>query len=97
MRKWDRSINAGLTGITRRDVSDAPRFGEALDAMTQWMHAFSDALFCSWGDYDRKQLIQDSEYNPIGYPFPTRHLNLKAEFSRSPLLGRSAKMACEGK
>src|SRR5262245_24832841 len=44
-----------LTGITQDDVAGAPPFREALEAMKQWMFAFDDALFCSWGDYDRNQ------------------------------------------
>lgn len=41
------------------------------------------SLFCSWGDYDRKQFLQDCEHHQVGYPFLSGHLNLKAEFSRS--------------
>jgi inhibitor of KinA sporulation pathway (predicted exonuclease) len=79
-----------LTGITQDDVANAPLFREALDAMKQWMYAFEDALFCSWGDYDRNQFMRDCEYHRIDYPFRSGHLNLKAEFSRT--LGRRKKL-----
>ena len=72
-----------LTGIEQHKVADAPLFPEALEAMKKWMDGFEDALFCSWGDYDRNQFIQDCAYHRIGYPFHFGHLNLKAEFSRS--------------
>jgi len=72
-----------LTGITQDDLANAPRFSESLNAMTEWMSEFEDALFCSWGYYDRNQFIQDCEYHHLPYPFGQAHLNLKVEFSRT--------------
>src|SRR6187455_2920341 len=48
-----------LTAITQQDLADAPHFAEAMDAMTSWMRDYPDALFCSWGGYDRNQFHQD--------------------------------------
>jgi 3'-5' exoribonuclease 1 len=75
-----------LTGITQHDVTGAPRFPAALEEMELWMNSFPDALFCSWGDYDRNQFYQDCDYHRIIYPFAAAHLNLKAQFSSA--LGR---------
>jgi 3'-5' exoribonuclease 1 len=72
-----------LTGIEQHDVADAPPFATALKAMQEWMHGFDDALFCSWGDYDRHQFLQDCEYHELAYPFLSGHLNLKRAFSES--------------
>lgn len=72
-----------LTGIRQEQVAGAPPFAEAIEAMKKWMNAFEDALFCSWGDYDRNQFLQDCEYHKIAYPFRSEHLNLKAEFLRA--------------
>jgi inhibitor of KinA sporulation pathway (predicted exonuclease) len=72
-----------LTGITQADVAAAPSFASAIDAMKQWMDAYPESLFCSWGDYDRKQFIQDCDYHRVTYPFQPGHMNLKAEFSRA--------------
>lgn len=72
-----------LTGIRQHEIADAPLFPEALEATTKWMDGFADALFCSWGDYDRHQFTQDCDYHRIDYPFRSGHLNLKAEFSRT--------------
>jgi inhibitor of KinA sporulation pathway (predicted exonuclease) len=80
----------GLTGITQQHVAVAPPFREALEAMKEWMFAFSDSLFCSWGDYDRNQFLQDCEFHGVAYPFSSGHLNLKAEFSRA--VGRTKKL-----
>src|SRR5262245_38718282 len=79
-----------LTGITTPDVAGAPPFRDALEAMKQWMDGFGDALFCSWGDYDRNQFAQDCEYHRIGYPFRPGHLNLKAAFAQTS--GRRKKL-----
>jgi inhibitor of KinA sporulation pathway (predicted exonuclease) len=79
-----------LTGITQENVAGAPPFREALDAMKQWMYSFGDSLFCSWGDYDRHQFLQDCDFHHVGYPFRSGHLNLKAEFSRA--LGHKKKL-----
>lgn len=80
----------GLTGITQGDVANAPPFREAIEDMKQWMYAFVDTLFCSWGDYDRNQFLQDCEYHRVAYPFRSGHLNLKAEFAR--ILGLRKKL-----
>ncbi len=79
-----------LTGITQDDVDAAPPFREALEAMKEWMYGFGDSLFCSWGDYDRKQFLQDCEFHRVAYPFRSEHLNLKAEFARA--LGNKKKL-----
>jgi inhibitor of KinA sporulation pathway (predicted exonuclease) len=72
----------------------APPFPEALEVMKRWMYTFADSLFCSWGDYDRNQFMQDCEYHGLEYPFGSGHLNLKAEFSRT--IGRRKKLGIAG-
>lgn len=49
--------------------------------------------FCSWGDYDRKQLIQDSQYHRIGYPIDAEHINIKVLFSANQGLRKKFGMA----
>ncbi len=73
----------GLTGIAQSQVDGAPLFPEALEAFREWMYAFDDTLFCSWGDYDRNQFVQDCGFHNVGWPFRSGHLNLKAEFSKA--------------
>lgn len=70
-----------LTGITQTDVDDAPRFREALVALVDWLAEYPNHLFCSWGDYDRKQLERECRFHKVVYPFPDGHLNLKQQFS----------------
>ena len=72
-----------LTSITQADVDAAPEFRTALETFGTWMAGFDDALFCSWGNYDRTQFQRDCRFHDLAYPFHTEHLNLSAEFSRS--------------
>ena len=72
-----------LTGINQESLADAPSFPDALELMKNWMYKFHDALFCSWGDYDKNQFSQDCGYHHISYPFASAHLNLKVEFFRA--------------
>jgi inhibitor of KinA sporulation pathway (predicted exonuclease) len=83
-----------LTGIKQEDVAGGLTFRVALEAMTEWVSAFEDSLFCSWGDYDRDQFLQDCQYHGVEYPFHSGHLNLKAEFSRAT--GRRTNMGLAG-
>jgi len=72
-----------LTSIRQDDLLNAPGFATALDDFKEWMLGFNDALFCSWGDYDRNQFHQDCDYHEIAYPFRSGHLNLKGELTRT--------------
>ncbi|MDF5724660.1 MAG: exonuclease domain-containing protein [Rhizonema sp. PD37] len=70
-----------LTSIRQEDVADAPKFLEAISFLKEWMDAYANHIFCSWGDYDKNQFIQDCEFHNVPYPFDSNHKNLKKEFS----------------
>ena len=69
-----------LTSITQEQVKDAPTFPEAMARWRDWLGQ-RHALFCSWGAYDRGQLILDEGRFGCGLPVSREHLNLKAEFA----------------
>ena len=74
-----------LTSIKQSDVDTAQTFPDVLrdfQAQAERISGqkLSDLGFCSWGDYDRKQLIRDCQYHRIPYPFGP-HRNLKKEFA----------------
>jgi inhibitor of KinA sporulation pathway (predicted exonuclease) len=58
-----------LTTITQEDVDAAATFPEALDSFAAWLRQFDRAVFCSWGDYDRKQLANDCDFHDQPFPF----------------------------
>ncbi|MCC7419468.1 MAG: exonuclease domain-containing protein [Planctomycetaceae bacterium] len=72
-----------LTGTTQADVDAGVPYADALSTLTAWAAPFDDHLFCSWGNYDRRQFQQDCAFHDVEYPFGTRHLNLKEEFARA--------------
>lgn len=69
-----------LTSITQDDVSNAKGFREAIADLAHFIDG-RDALFCSWGDYDRNQFEQDARFHRVALPFGGRHLNVKKRFS----------------
>jgi inhibitor of KinA sporulation pathway (predicted exonuclease) len=82
-----------LTSIRQEDVDAAPRFPEALGRLVAALWQGKDALFCSWGAYDRGQFEQDCRFHGIAYPFGAQHLNLKALFAQRRGMSRQLGMA----
>jgi len=70
----------GLTSITQSQVDGAPGFAEAIEALRRFIDG-RDALFASWGDYDRNQFEQDARHHRVTLPFGGRHTNVKRAFS----------------
>jgi inhibitor of KinA sporulation pathway (predicted exonuclease) len=70
-----------LTTISQKDVELAPKFSEAMSSIQEWIKSFPKYVFCSWGNYDKTQFIQDCKYHNIAYPFGSEHRNIKKEFS----------------
>ena len=70
-----------LTGINQAEVDSGCDFAEAMFRLTQWLAAFPNAIFCSWGEYDRKQFERDCEFHSVAWPFGDQHVNLKKHYS----------------
>ena len=82
-----------LTTITQDEVDSAPEFTDAVTTFAEWYEDYSDAVFCSWGDYDRKQFNQDCEFHGIEFPVKADHVNIKKLFSENLGLRRNYGMA----
>lgn len=82
-----------LTHISQQDVESAPLFRVGIAALLDWLQEFPNHLFCSWGDYDRKQFERECAFNNIPYPFEAGHVNLKKQFSEQRGLRRQLGMA----
>ncbi|MAS92733.1 MAG: exonuclease [Verrucomicrobiales bacterium] len=83
-----------LTNITQDQVDSADCYPTAMKPFREWLASLGDYDFCSWGDYDRKQFVQDSEFHRCGYPFAGPHRNLKVEFAEA--IGAKKKMGVGG-
>lgn len=88
-----------LTSITQDDVDGAHTFPEVIAAFRRWLDQFENPLFCSWGNYDKKQLHQDCNFHAVSYPFNGPHINIKEQFAkyhnlrRGVGLGRALRIA----
>jgi 3'-5' exoribonuclease 1 len=84
-----------LTSITQSQVDTAPTFPDAIKLWQPWLAQFDKTIFGSWGDYDRKQLQQDSKHHRIDLPYSvsSNHVNLKELFSTTQGLNKRYGMA----
>jgi inhibitor of KinA sporulation pathway (predicted exonuclease) len=76
-----------LTTITQAQVDDAPGFADAMAHFVEALVDGRETRFCSWGQYDRKQLQQDCDYHGVNYPLGT-HLDLSARFRQAQGINR---------
>ncbi|EAW37955.1 3'-5' exonuclease [Lyngbya sp. PCC 8106] len=74
-----------LTSITQAQVEQAPHYPEAIKNLKNWLSQYSDShlIWGSWGDYDRRQFDQDSQFHHVSFPIGYPHINLKKMFSTS--------------
>jgi len=70
-----------LTTITQSDVDSAASYPQAISQFQEWLYPYRDFVFCSWGDYDKSQLEQDSQFHGLPFPIDAPHVNIKALFS----------------
>jgi 3'-5' exoribonuclease 1 len=77
------------------EFQTAPIFPDAIKLWQPWLAQFDKTIFGSWGDYDRKQLQQDSKHHCIDLPYPvsSNHVNLKELFSTAQGLNKRYGMA----
>lgn len=88
-----------LTSIRQQDVDSASTFQAAVGQFKAWLYQYANFAFCSWGDYDLKQLRQDCDFHDVPYPISAPHINVKRVFSerqalsKKPGLGQAMQMA----
>ena len=88
-----------LTSIQQSDVDSAPLFQEFIGSFKAWLAEYHDFVFCSWGDYDLKQLQQDCDFHRVPFPIGAPHLNVKRlmaerqKLAKKPGLGQAIKLA----
>lgn len=82
-----------LTSITQAQVDQASEYGEAITLFKRWLSKYPNAVFGSWGDYDRNQFKQDSQFHHLPFPIAYPHINLKQLFSDTQGLRKRYGMA----
>ena len=69
-----------LTGWTQEKLdSEGVSFQEAIAKLEEI--GVRRGLWCSWGDFDRKFLIEECIEKAVKYPFGPRHLNVKCLYA----------------
>ena len=71
-----------LTGISQEDVDTAPTFDNAMREFSSWVGDCKDVVLCSWGEFDKKQLMEECVKHACAYPFDQCHINIKQEYLR---------------
>lgn len=82
-----------LTSIAQTDVDSAPTYPEASALLQNWLSGYSNGVFGSWGEFDRKQFKKDSNLHQLPYPIPYPHVNLKKIFTKTQDLPKRYGMA----
>ncbi|MDQ0122790.1 inhibitor of KinA sporulation pathway (predicted exonuclease) [Pseudomonas lini] len=80
-----------LTHITQADVDGAEPLGEVWPSFERWLGQHHARLegWASWGDYDRKQLLQEWQRLQLDSALSrVQHMNLKQRFAKARRLER---------
>ncbi|MEG3838759.1 3'-5' exonuclease [Microcoleus sp. herbarium14] len=82
-----------LTSIAQAQVDVAPSYSEAIALLKKWLSGYSNGVFGSWGDFDRQQFQQDSNFHKVPFPIAYPHINLKQLFTEKQGLRKRHGMA----
>lgn len=82
-----------LTSITQEQVDQAPEYEVAIALLKTWLSNYPNAVFGSWGDYDRNQFKRDSQFHQLPFPIAYPHVNLKKLFTKTQRLPKRLSMA----
>jgi len=70
-----------LTNIDQKDVDRGGLFPKVIDEFQDWADIFyEEYLLCSWGNFDRRMLIQDCQLHNLEYDWAKVHINLKQQY-----------------
>lgn len=71
-----------LTTIDQITINRARPFPEVVDDFQEWIGVFDDEeyLLCSWGSFDKRMLIQDSELHDLDSFWAENHINIRRQY-----------------
>ena len=79
-----------LTSISQVQINRADRFPLVIEDFQDWIEIFDeDYLLCSWGNFDKKILISNSEYHDMDSEWAHKHINLKQQYHEIRRLRRA--------
>lgn len=78
-----------LTSIQQQDIDISEFLPSAIEKFKKWIgFENEDYLLCSWGFYDRKQLISDCTLHEIDFKWTNKHISLKHQYANLKKLDR---------
>ncbi len=70
-----------LTSISQEDVEYAQTFPAVIEDFQDWALIFDeDYLLCSWGNFDKRMLIQDCRLHGLDFDWVQPHINLRRQY-----------------
>lgn len=79
-----------LTSITQEEINRAAPFNEVIEEFQDWAAIYEEEYrLCSWGSFDRRQLISDCKLYDLDYEWVEQHINLKSQYQEMKKLNRS--------
>ncbi len=71
-----------LTTIDQVTINRARPFPEVVEDFQEWVGIFDeeDYMLCSWGSFDKRMLIQDSELHDLDPYWVDRHINIRRQY-----------------
>lgn len=70
-----------LTSINQDDIDNADFFESVIQRFQNWINIDEDFFLCSWGFYDKNQLIHDCKLNKIKTNWLNNHISLKHQYT----------------
>lgn len=79
-----------LTHIDQRDIDRSDTFPRVIEDFQDWADIFyEEYLLCSWGNFDKRILIQDCKLHDLEYEWAETHINLKQQYHEIRKLRRA--------
>jgi len=75
-----------LTTIKQEDIDIASGFYEVISDFKNWIHSHNTNInynLCSWGFYDKKQLVQDCTLHNLPIKWLDKHISVKHQFCKN--------------
>jgi 3'-5' exoribonuclease 1 len=70
-----------LTSIKQEDIDKSSKFPSVINDFMNWIDVYEEEyLLCSWGDFDRKILVQDCKLHQLDENWLDNHINLKKQY-----------------
>jgi inhibitor of KinA sporulation pathway (predicted exonuclease) len=76
-----------LTSISQIEINRADKFPRVIDEFMDWIELEDDNYWlCSWGGFDKRQLIADCQLHKIETAWLDYHINLKDQYAKKKKL-----------